>query len=144
MTTYLGKSCSFGLQQVPFVNCCQFMYLVISLWFWEQDMESDCIGSWSLLLIYLTHQKCFEKLLKWVKLPQKVLKYFIWVKLFQKVLQCWNGLNSPPLSKDWNDWKWLNFTQVLKCLKMVKLAQKVWFVWNGLIFPKKSEMFEMG
>ena len=31
MTTYLGKSCSFGLPLVPFVNCCQFIYLVISL-----------------------------------------------------------------------------------------------------------------
>ena len=31
MTTSLGKSCSFGLLRVPFVNCCQFMYLFISL-----------------------------------------------------------------------------------------------------------------
>ena len=31
MTTYSGKSCSFGLLLVPFVNCRQFMYLVISL-----------------------------------------------------------------------------------------------------------------
>ena len=31
MTTYLGKSCSFGFPRVPFVNCHQFMYLVISL-----------------------------------------------------------------------------------------------------------------
>ena len=31
MTTYLGKSCSFGLPRVFFVNCRQFMYLVISL-----------------------------------------------------------------------------------------------------------------
>ena len=31
MTTCLGKSCSFGLPRVPFVNYCQFMYLVISL-----------------------------------------------------------------------------------------------------------------
>ena len=33
MTTFLGKSCSFGLPRVPFVfvNCRQFMYLVISL-----------------------------------------------------------------------------------------------------------------
>ena len=31
MTTYLGKSCSFGLPRVPFVNCRQIMYLVISL-----------------------------------------------------------------------------------------------------------------
>ena len=26
MTTCLGKSISFGLPRVPFVNCCQFMY----------------------------------------------------------------------------------------------------------------------
>ena len=31
MTTYFGKSCSFCLPRVPFVNCRQFMYLVISL-----------------------------------------------------------------------------------------------------------------
>ena len=31
MTTCLGKSCSFGLPRVPFVNCCQYMYLVVSL-----------------------------------------------------------------------------------------------------------------
>ena len=31
MTTCLGKSCSFGLPHMPFVNCCQFMYLLISL-----------------------------------------------------------------------------------------------------------------
>ena len=31
MTTFLRKSCSFGFPRVPFVNCRQFMYLVISL-----------------------------------------------------------------------------------------------------------------
>ena len=31
MTTCLGKSCSFGLPRVPFVNWCQCVYLVISL-----------------------------------------------------------------------------------------------------------------
>ena len=31
MTTCLGKSCSFGLPIVPFVNCCHFMCLVISV-----------------------------------------------------------------------------------------------------------------
>ena len=30
MTTRLGKSCSFGLPRVPFVNWCQLMYLVIT------------------------------------------------------------------------------------------------------------------
>ena len=38
MTTYLGKSCSFGLPRVPFVNCRQFMYLVISLFDFEGSM----------------------------------------------------------------------------------------------------------
>ena len=38
MTTCLGKSCSFGLPRVPFVNCCQFMYLVISLFGFEGRM----------------------------------------------------------------------------------------------------------
>ena len=31
MNTCLGRSCSFGLMQVPSVNCCQFMHLLISL-----------------------------------------------------------------------------------------------------------------
>ena len=33
MTTYLGKSCSFCLPRVPFVNCRQFMYLVFPFGF---------------------------------------------------------------------------------------------------------------
>ena len=38
MVTYLGKSCSFGLPRVPFVNCRQFMYFVISLLVFEGRM----------------------------------------------------------------------------------------------------------
>ena len=38
MTTYLGKSCSFGLPRVPFTNCGQFVYLVISLFGFEDRM----------------------------------------------------------------------------------------------------------
>ena len=57
MTTCLGKSCSFCLPRVPFVGCRQFVYLVISLfpfWFWGHDMGSDCISSWSLLILLLS------------------------------------------------------------------------------------------
>ena len=43
MTTYLGKSCSFGLSRVPFVNCRQFMYLVIPFGF--EGMIRDLIVS---------------------------------------------------------------------------------------------------
>ena len=32
MTTCLGKSCSFGLSSVPFVNCCQFMSSINYRW----------------------------------------------------------------------------------------------------------------
>ena len=35
MTTYLGKSCSFCLPRVPFVNCRHFMYLVIEGRIWD-------------------------------------------------------------------------------------------------------------
>ena len=35
MTTYLGKSCSFCLPRVPFVNCRQFVYSIISLFGFE-------------------------------------------------------------------------------------------------------------
>ena len=50
MTTYLGKSCSFGLPRVPLVNCRQFMYLVISLLVLGAGVGSDCISSRSLLV----------------------------------------------------------------------------------------------
>ena len=45
MTTYLGKSCSFCLPRVPFVNCRQFMHLVISLLVLRADRIWDRIVS---------------------------------------------------------------------------------------------------
>ena len=45
MTTYLGKRCSFRLPRVPFVNCGQFMYLVISLFFGFEGRIWDLIVS---------------------------------------------------------------------------------------------------
>ena len=41
MTTCLGKSCSFGLPRVPFINFCQFMYFIISI----LVLRAGC-GSW--------------------------------------------------------------------------------------------------
>ena len=38
MATYLGKNYSFGLPRVPFVNCCQLMYLVVSVFGFESRM----------------------------------------------------------------------------------------------------------
>ena len=60
MTTCLGKSCSSGLPRVPFVNCCQFMYLIISI----LVLRAEC-GIWSyqfLIIAYLfTLSKEIEK-----------------------------------------------------------------------------------
>ena len=76
MTTYLGKSCSFGLPRVPFVNSGQFMYLVISLlvlragcgiWLYQfliiaylftllnKQSKTDAIFSY----VYLSSKHCF-------------------------------------------------------------------------------------
>ena len=48
MTTYLGKRCSFCLPRVPFVNCRQFMYLVISVFGFEGRI-------WDLIVSVLDH-----------------------------------------------------------------------------------------
>ena len=60
MTTYLGKSCSFGLPRVPFVNCGQFMYLVISLFGFEGRM-------WDLIVSVPDHclSLYFINLIEW-------------------------------------------------------------------------------
>ena len=59
MTTYLGKSCSFGLPRVPFVNCGQFMYLIISLFGFEGRMwdlivsvPDHCLSFYFILNLY--------------------------------------------------------------------------------------------
>ena len=52
MTTSLGKSCSFGLPRVPFENCCQFMYLVVSVLVLRAGC-GICISFWSLLKFLL-------------------------------------------------------------------------------------------
>ena len=59
MTTYLGKSCSFCLPRVPFVNCHQFMYLVISLFGFEGriwdlivSVPDHCLSFYFLSAVY--------------------------------------------------------------------------------------------
>ena len=53
MTTYLGKSCSFGLPRVPFVNCRQFMFLVISL----LDLRAGC-GFLIIAYLFTSNPSC--------------------------------------------------------------------------------------
>ena len=63
MTTYLGKSCSFGFPRVPFVDCRQFMYLVISplgfegrMWDLIVSVPDHCL---SFYLAYLCGTLCY-------------------------------------------------------------------------------------
>ena len=44
MATYLGKSCSFGLLCVPFVNCSPLMYLFLSLLVSRAVLGYDCVS----------------------------------------------------------------------------------------------------
>ena len=55
MTTCLGKSCSFGLPRVPFVNCRQFMYLVISLFV----LRAGC-GIWLCRFLIIAYLFTFQ------------------------------------------------------------------------------------
>ena len=68
MTTYFGKSCSFCLPPVPFVNCRQFMYLVISLFGFEGRI-------WDLI----------------VSVPDHCLSFYYTCKRLAGFLQCNSG-----------------------------------------------------
>ena len=96
MTTYLGKSCSFCLPRVPFVNCRQFMYLVISLLVLRAGY-----GIWLyqfLIIAYLfifyhlntASSRCQLKYLRWtpraIKGHTPKVDHFLWVVQFE-----WGG-----------------------------------------------------
>ena len=70
MTTYLGKSCSFGLPRVPFVNCRQFMYLDISPFGFEGRI-------WDLIVSVPDH--CLSFYFSIYNLKAKSLDHEIWV-----------------------------------------------------------------
>ena len=48
MTTYLGKSCSFGLPREPFVNCGQFMYFGFEGRMWDLivSVPDHCLSNY--------------------------------------------------------------------------------------------------
>ena len=61
MTTYLEKRCPVCLPRVPFVNCRQFMYLVISLFGFEGRI-------WDLIVSVPDHCLSFYFHSKYIKL----------------------------------------------------------------------------
>ena len=79
MTTCLGKSCSFGLPHVPFVNCCQFMYLVISLLVFRGRMW-DLIASVPdhCLSFYFSYGISYKY--TYLKITASLFEYFICIK----------------------------------------------------------------
>ena len=64
MTTCLGKSCSFGLPSVPFVNCCQFIYLVLSFLVLWEDMVLIVSVPDHCLFFYFENDPIFTNLLR--------------------------------------------------------------------------------
>ena len=55
IATFLGQSCSFGLPCVPFVNCCQFIYLVTSI----LVLRAGC-GIWLCLFLIIAYLVTFK------------------------------------------------------------------------------------
>ena len=91
MTTCLGMGCSFGLPRVPFVNCCQFIYLVVSL----LVMMAGCgIRLYRLLIIaYLSTLNDWRDFMRahslfvlWYQVSKKSLKGRQKITLFNFVL----------------------------------------------------------
>ena len=73
MTTYLGKSCSFGLPRVPFVNCGHFMYLVISL----LVLRAGC-GIWLYQFLIIAYLFTFSISFVFVTISIiRILKHFL-------------------------------------------------------------------
>ena len=87
------KSCWFGLPRVPFVNCCQFMYSVVSLLVLRAGCGIWCISSWSLLTFLLR--------LSWYY--DDVTSGFRWINVFGWTESYPNIYTFPNLK--WNVWQ---------------------------------------
>ena len=70
MTTYLGKSCSFGFPRVPFVNCRQFLYLVITLWV----LRAGC-GIWLYQFLIIAYLFTFHPLADFFHIELIILQF---------------------------------------------------------------------
>ena len=65
MTTCLGKSRSFGLPRVPFVNCCQFMYYFLFGFdgrIWDLIVSENCLSLYFSQWIHMinVHKRCLQ------------------------------------------------------------------------------------
>ena len=88
MTTYLGKSCSFSLPRVPYVNCRQFMYLVISLLVLRAGY-----GIWLYQLLIIAYLFTFKDIFFFnLQQMNEVTRHFCWHQNFVP----W-GLSAPAL-----------------------------------------------
>ena len=72
MTACMVKSCSFGLPRVPFVNCCQFMYLVISL----LVLRAGC-GIWLYQFLIIAYLFTFQRAVcrEWQRIPLDFIRH---------------------------------------------------------------------
>ena len=102
MTTYFGKSCSFCLPRVPFVNCRQFMYLVISLlvlragygiWLYQFLIIAYLFtyGLWQADYYQICQHLSLERLDVWILLLRSsLMKWYYFLYCFnQRYCHCW-------------------------------------------------------
>ena len=80
MAACLGKSCSFGLPHVPFVNCCQFMCLVISLLVLRAGY-----GTWLYRFVFRMHNSYFRFLINRIYITNTIYMYMLWKDQFTEM-----------------------------------------------------------
>ena len=136
MTTYLGKSCSFGLPRVPFVNCRRFMYLVISLLVYR----AGC-GIWlyqfliiAYLLLCLKDLKC-NNVKNYCLLVNK--RSFLSTKLKKNICKTFYRL------KMWNIPKEISEIPILlQCTKCISHVGN-WYITMHFIFVQPPYLHKM-
>ena len=130
MTTYLGKSCSFGLPRVPFVNCRRFMYLVISLLVYR----AGC-GIWLyqfLIIAYLFTLRGHSAFLICKKSLWQIISFFLSISFFHSFMHSF-FLSFFLITSAFNFHK--------KYLSVSPAASPVRFAWYQLILWNISSCF---
>ena len=100
MTTYLGKSCSFCLPRVPFVNCRQFMYLVFEGRIWDLivSVPDHCKSFYFVNYCSATHMPItrlyIPDLLPTGPLPDCIL-LFCYQQAHYQTVYFWSATNRP-------------------------------------------------
>ena len=124
MATCLGKSCSFSLPRVPFVNCCQFMCLVISLLVLKEGY-----GIWLYQFLIIAYLFTFDIRYNFKSdLSKGSLRYF------HRFLGVFNFVTATDWKSHWSTTlpRWCLCCQLLITVFVLSAWYCCWYVWSKL------------